>query len=219
MESRFLVLLLAGVLSTVGLSGCGRNALTQAADPEQTPVIDPEVERREIDPADIDTEDFEIGVFAGQIAVEDFGTNTIVGGRFAYHITEKFFVELTAGQADTEPTSFERLSGGAQLLTDPEREYSYYNVSMAYNILPGETFLGRNRAMNTSFYLVGGVGKTEFAGDDRFTVNVGAGMRLLPNDWMAVHLDVRDHIYDIDLLGEEKRTHNLEAMVGVTFFF
>ena len=59
--------------------------------------------------------------------------------RFAYHVTEGFFVELAAGKANTELTSFERLSGAAQLLTDSEREYSYYNVSLGYNIFPGET--------------------------------------------------------------------------------
>jgi len=219
MESRFLVLLLTSLLA-LSLSACGGRRNVQAAsEVEQVPVIEPEVERRVIDPAEIDTEDFEIGFFAGQMSVEDFGVNTVAGLRFAYHITEGFFVELGAGQTDTGLTSFERLSGAAQLLTDPQREYSYYNLSMGYNIFPGESFLGRNRAINTSFYLIAGVGKTEFAGDDRFTFNIGAGMRFLPLDWLAIHVDVRDHILDVDLLGQEKTVNNLEAHVGLTFFF
>lgn len=219
MESRFLVLLLSAVLM-ISLSACGGRRNVQASDSEeQVPVIEPEVERRVIDPAEIDTEDFEVGFYAGQMSVEDFGVNTVAGLRFAYHITEGFFVELGAGQTDTELTSFERLSGAAQLLTDSEREYSYYNLSMGYNIFPGESFIGRNRAVNTSFYVIAGVGKTRFAGDDRFTVNVGAGMRFLPLDWMALHVDVRDHILDVDLLGQEKTVNNLEAHVGLTFFF
>jgi hypothetical protein len=44
-------------------------------------------------------------------------------------------------------------------------------------------------------------------------------MRLMPLDWFAVHADVRDHIFDIDLLGQEKTAHNLEAHLGITFFF
>ena len=219
MESRFLVLLLGGAL-VLSLSACGgRRNLQADQGPEQVPVIEPEVERRVIDPAEIDTEDFEVGFYAGQMSVEDFGVNTVAGLRFAYHITEGFFVELGAGRTDTELTSFERLSGAAQLLTDPQREYSYYNVSMGYNIFPGESFLGRNRAINTSFYVIAGVGKTRFAGDDRFTVNLGAGMRFLPLDWMALHIDVRDHILDVDLLGQEKTVNNLEAHIGLTFFF
>lgn len=218
MESRLFVFLLTGVL-TLGSSGCGRHRTIEAADASTPPVIEPRLERRQIQPADIDTENFEVGIFAGQISVEDFGVNTVFGARFAYHITEGFFVEAAAGRADTEPTSYERLSGAAQLLTDSEREYSYYNVSLGYNLLPGESFIGRNRAMNMSLYAIGGVGSTRFAGDDRFTLNFGMGMRLLPLDWLAVHADVRDHVFELDVLGSQKTTHNLEAHVGVTFFF
>jgi hypothetical protein len=36
---------------------------------------------------------------------------------------------------------------------------------------------------------------------------------------VAFRVDFRDHLFDIDLLGEEKTTHNLEASIGVTVFF
>jgi len=219
MEGRILVLFLILTLVVGGLTGCGRDRLVRAEDNGQPPVIEPDVARRDVEVAKIDTEDFEVGIFVGQMSVEDFGVNTVAGARFAYHVTEGFFVELAAGQTDTDLTSFERLSGAAQLPTDPEREYSYYNVSAGYNILPGESFIGKNRALNATTYVIGGVGKTTFAGDDRFTLNLGVGMRLMPLDWFAVHADVRDHIFDIDLLGQEKTSHNLEAHVGVTFFF
>jgi outer membrane beta-barrel protein len=219
MESRIFLLLLT-VLS-LALAGCGR-PFVQAEPAEQDarpPVIEPDVERREIRPPRIDTEDFEVGLFAGQLSVEDFGVNPVVGARFAYHASESLFVELTAGTTDTSLTSFERLSGAAQLLTDAERRYDYYDLSLGYNLFPGESFFGRNRAWNSAIYLIGGVGSTTFAGDDRFTLSFGAGWRLLPLDWLAIHADVRDHVFDIDLLGQQKRAHNIEAHVGVTFFF
>jgi outer membrane beta-barrel protein len=128
-------------------------------------------------------------------------------------------VQLGAGKTTAGLTSFERLSGAAQLLTDAERDYSYYNVSLGYTILPGEGYLGKKRALNTATYLIGGVGKTKFAGDDRFTLNVGLGWRITPLDWLAIHADIDDQIFDIDLLGKAKTAHNLGAHVGVTFFF
>ncbi len=39
------------------------------------------------------------------------------------------------------------------------------------------------------------------------------------NDWISVHLDFRDYIFDSDLLGTDKTTHNLEATTGLSFFF
>jgi outer membrane beta-barrel protein len=218
MESRFLVLFLIAVLA-LGQAGCARQRPMPAAESGQPPVIEPELDRREIAPAAIDTEDFEIGIYAGPLSVEDFGVNTVAGAHFTYHITEGMFLDLSAARTETEETSFELLSGAAQLLTDDERDYSYYQLSFGYNVLPGESFIGRNRAINTALYLIGGVGKTSFAGDDRFTLNVGVGVRLMPLDWLAVHADFRDYIYDIDLLGREKTSHNLEARIGVSFFF
>jgi outer membrane beta-barrel protein len=217
MESRVLLLLLVQGVA-LALTGCGRDRLV-AEDAGQPPVIEPDVERREIKQPKIDSENFEVGIFAGEISVEDFGVNTVAGAKFAYHMTEGFFLEVAAGQTETEPTSFERLSGAAQLLTDEEREYTYYNLSFGYNIFPGESFVGKDRALNTATYLIAGVGKTTFAGDDRFTMSFGMGMRLMPLDWLAVHADVRDHIFDIDLLGQEKTSHNIELNLGVTFFF
>ena len=90
---------------------------------------------------------------------------------------------------------------------------------MGYNILPGEAYVGQVRAYNTGLYIVGGLGSTRFAGDDRFSVNFGAGYRFILTDSLTLHLDFRDHLYDIDVIGEEKTAHNLEATLGIAFFF
>jgi outer membrane beta-barrel protein len=226
MESRFRVLFLA--VAIVGLPGCAATKNLFGFGQEEAPppsaeapgqVIDPQVERREVKEPAIDREDFEIGGFVGIMAIEDFGSNVSYGVRLAYHITEGFFVEATVGQSEGGLTSFEVLSGGASLLTDDERVLTYYNLNLGYNILPGEVFIGEGRAYNTTLYLIAGLGSTRFAGDDRFTVNVGAGYRFLLTDSVALHLDFRDHLFDIDLLGEEKTAHNLEGHLGVTVFF
>ena len=60
----------------------------------------------------------------------------------AYHVTEDFFVEGLYGQTTMGQTSFELLSGGAPLLTDEERDLTYYSVGLGWNIFPGEAFIG-----------------------------------------------------------------------------
>jgi len=226
MESRFRVLFL--IVAMISLSGCAATKNLFGFGNEEAPppsaeapgqVIDPQVERREIKEPAIDREDFEIGAYAGVLGIEDFGSNVVYGVRLAYHITEGFFMEATVGQSEGGLTSFEVLSGGARLITDSERTMTYYNLNVGYNILPGEVFIGEGRAYNTNLYLIAGLGSTTFAGDDRFTVNFGAGYRFLLTDSVALHLDFRDHLYDIDLLGEEKTAHNLEGHLGFTVFF
>jgi len=226
MESRFRVLFLT--VAIVGLSGCAATKNLFGGGQEEAPppsaeapgqVIDPQVERREVKEPAIDREDFEVGGFVGIMGIEDFGSNVSYGLRLAYHITEGFFVEATVGQSEGGLTSFEVLSGDLRLLTDDERVMTYYNLNLGYNILPGEVFIGEGRAYNTNLYLIAGLGSTRFAGDDRFTVNVGVGYRFLLTDSVALHLDFRDHLFDIDLLGEEKTAHNLEGHLGITVFF
>ena len=216
MESRFLILLLSLGLS---LAFAGTASAQEEENYEDQAIVDPDVDRRKIKTPKIDSENFEIGAYTGFMSVEDFGVNPVVGARFTYHITEGFFVEASYGMTDTEETSFERLSGAAVLLTDAEREFTYYNVALGYNILPGEAFIGKRRAHNSALYFLAGAGNTEFAGDDRFTVNFGFGYRFLATDWLAVHVDVRDHVFDIDILGEEKSAHNFESKIGLTIFF
>jgi outer membrane beta-barrel protein len=224
MESRFRVLflitcviMLSGCAATKNLFGIGDDEAPPPSSEPPGQVIDPEVERREIKEAKIDREDFEIGAFAGLMNIEDFGTDAVYGVKFAYHVTEGFFVEASVGRSQAGLTSFEALSGGALLFED--RDLTYYNLNLGYNILPGEVFIGEGRAYNTNFYLIAGLGSTNFADDDRFTVNFGAGFRFLLTDSVSIHVDFRDHLFDIDILGREKTTHNLEGTVGVAVFF
>lgn len=200
----------------------GMAAPVLAADavaPEREQAIEPQLERRQLDEALIDTEDFELGAFAGLMSIQDFGVNPVYGARAAYHVTERFFMEAAFGQSEADRTSYERLSGSVDLLSGDERNLTYYNLSLGYNVFPGEVFVTRGRTYNTDLYVIAGIGSTRFAGDDRFTVNGGLGYRVLVSDWFAVHFDVRDHIFDLDLLGEETTNHNLELHGGATFFF
>jgi outer membrane beta-barrel protein len=223
MESRICIFLLKTLplLMLLGLSsGC---SLLRTEEPtvysESEPVIKPDIERRTITEADIDSEDFEVGAFVGVMSIEDFGSNAVYGVRAAYHVTEDFFFEAAAGATEAGKTSYETLSGGAQLLTGNQRDLYYYNLSLGYNILPGESFIGSRYAFNSALYLMAGVGNTEFADDSHFTTNVGVGYRFLLNDWVALHLDIKDHIFESDLLGTDKYTHNLEGTVGLSVFF
>ena len=179
---------------------------------------EPTIKREKIDVDSIDAYDIEFGLFVGQMSVVDFGTNPVSGFKVAYHVTESIFTQLSYGITDTEPSSFEIISG-TNLLTDEQREYSYYDLSVGLNLLPGESFVTDNTVFNSAFYGTLGIGATDFAGDQRFTYTLGLGYRLLFNDWLAMHVEVKDHVFDIDILGANKTTHNINFTLGLTAFF
>lgn len=190
--------------------------------PAQEPapaVIQPQVERREVRQARIDAENWEIGLGGGAISVEDFEVSPSFGLSIAYHISEDFFAQAIAGRTNAGVSSYERLSGSAPLMADNERNFTYYSLGLGWNVLPGEVFFGGKRAYNSAIYLTAGAGSTRFAGDDHFTVSLGAGASVALRDWLAVHLDVRDHILETDILGTRKSTHNFETALSVSFFF
>jgi outer membrane beta-barrel protein len=240
MEIRLRILLLTVLLGLSGsLSGCatlrhlfGHDAAPAAApaeegastdrsaDEDSTPprVIQPEVERRNIKVPRIKSQDIELGGYVGTLNVEDFGAHRVFGVQAAYHVTEDFFLQAEAGRSKAGRTSFETLSN-ISLLTDNERWFKYYDMSVGYNFLPGEVFIGRNHAMTSSFYILAGVGATDFGGDSKFTANFGAGYKVLPTDWLAVHVAVEDRVFNSDLLGVNKLASNLEAHLGLTVFF
>ncbi len=242
MESRSRVLLLirpiaVAALTTVFLSGCAAlrgpwwgaktpadqtGSTAEADDNSAAPprVLETSVTRRQIKRPAIDTENFELGGWYGVLNVEDFGTNPAYGVKAAYHISEDFFFEGAVGRTKLGRTSFELLNPGSDPLNlGSERQLTYYSLSFGYNFLPGEAFVGRNLALNSAFYLLGGIGSVKFAGDQKFSVNFGAGYRVLPTDWLTLHIDVQDRLFESDIFGTSKLTNNLEARIGVTAFF
>jgi outer membrane beta-barrel protein len=211
------------VLTSLALSGLAfvlpASAATKPDELELEPLVVREPERREVKIDRIDSENFEIGMHAGIMNVQDFGSDMATSIRAAYHVTEGFFIEGQYGKTTLGETSFERLSGGASLLTDDQRDMRFYNVSLGYNLFPGESFLGKRWAFKGGLYLIGGVGSTDFAGDERFTINAGVGYRLVATDWLALHVTVRDHMFDSDLLGSKDTYHNIEFTGGLSLFF
>ncbi len=202
----------------VALTGLSASSMAFAQDGER-PLIEPDVRPQKVDEALIDTENFEIGGFAGILNIEDFESSFLWGGKLTYHLSERFFFEANVGFAEGGETSFEKLAGNVQVLSDEDRDYRYYNVNIGVNVLPGEAFLTENYAFNTNFFLIAGAGATDFAGDTRFTANAGAGYQVLLTDSLAVQLSVREHMYRIDVLGEEKTSMNTEVSAGLSVFF
>jgi outer membrane beta-barrel protein len=195
------------------------SAQEDEGDDELGQIITPDIERRSIKEEMIDSENFEFGAFYGMLGIEDFGTNEVAGITMAYHITEDFFAEASYGMSRLQKTSYELLSGGVELLTDEERDLTYYNLSLGYNLFPGQIHISDKWAFNTRIYLIAGAGNTQFASKDYFTYNFGAGLRFFATDWVSFDLSMRDHVFTHELFGESKDTHNLEGRFGLSLFF
>ena len=220
MEIRFRSILLATTFLALMMPATELAAQSVEIDEdENTNLIEPQIERVEFDESQIDSYDFELAIYGGVLAMEHFDTNAVVGLKIGYHVSEDFFVQGSYGKSDVGETSFERLSGGAPLLSDSERDVEYYLFSIGFNLLPGEAFLTDSTTLNTVLYVSGGMGVTEFAGDDRSTIAVAVGYRTIFIDGFSVDIEMRDLIFDLDIFGEDETTHNIELTLSLNLFF
>jgi outer membrane beta-barrel protein len=187
-------------------------------DDENPPVVvEPEVERRKVKVPGIHSSNIEIALHYGALEIEDFGTNPAYGGYLAYHVTEDFFLRGDVGRSSAGETSAESLAKIP--LNIGNRHFTYYNVSLGYNFLPGEAFLGRGTAINSTFYVLAGIGTVDFAQSKKFAANFGGGFKVLPTTWATIGLEVEDHLFQSDILGYSKLTNNLEARIVTSVFF
>lgn len=218
MESRIRSIFLGGPALAVMFAVLGAlPAWAQDGADEAPQVIEPKVERRDIDLRAIDTEDWEVTGFLGWMSIEDFESDAVYGARIAYHINDKIFTELSVGTADAGESSVER-ADPVDLLGD-DRDYTWYDLSFGYSLLPGEVFFGADRAYNSAFYLIGGLGSTDFGGDNQFTLNYGFGVKVLVTDYLALRAEFRDYLFDLDVTGEDKTTHNMQGTFSISYFF
>lgn len=191
---------------------------TPAPQPANEQVVVPQVDRRDVKLPKFPSKDFEVGAFAGVYSTENFGASAVGGLRVGYHITEDFFVQANVAATKVSDENFRQILPGG-IFPNPKTTLSYYNLSVGYNVLPGEVFLGRNRAKATAVYLVGGIGSTKLDTQRRQTFNFGLGMRLLLAERAALQVDLRDHVFSLDLLGKRQSTQNLELTTGFSWYF
>jgi len=220
MRNSLSVLLLATALAfgATSVAAQGTSSAGAAEKPANEQVIEPAVPRRDVRVPKIPSNDIIVGAYLGTYSSEDFGASFVYGARLGYHITEDFFVEGVYGTTKVSDENFRQILPGGVFPTK-EETLSYYNLSVGYNILPGEAFGGRRYAWANALYLIAGIGSTKFLGQSSQTINFGLGYRLFLKDWAAIQFDVRDHMYSLDLLGQSKSTQNLEFTLGATFFF
>ncbi|WP_298442732.1 outer membrane beta-barrel domain-containing protein [uncultured Ferrimonas sp.] len=216
MENWHRRLLLTPTLVLASMVATPLSAQTAPQDPVPVPA---DVDRRDVVDDLLDSENFEFGLQGGIISVEDFESNPWFSAHLGYHLSEYFYVKARYALADAGETSFEKLSNTAPLLTDAERELRYYGLNIGYNLFPGEIFVSPDWGFNSVFSIELGGGSTEFAGDEQFTVDLTTNFRVFLTDWIAWDISMSDYVFNTEVTGASKTTHNLTFATGVAVYF
>ena len=178
----------------------------------------PQVDRRDIEKPKFPSNDFEIGLFTGTYATQNFGSSWVYGARIGYHITEDFFVEGVYGQTKVSDELFRQiLPGGIFARTPKSSATTTCRSATTCSRARSSSAAGApGRRSSTSSPASAAPSSTD---QSKPTFNAGFGYRVYLADWVALQLDLRDHIFSLDLLGKRQSTQNVELTGGLTFFF
>ncbi|MGB3622233.1 MAG: hypothetical protein WBA20_12870, partial [Ketobacter sp.] len=105
MDNRTIRLFLTA--SLLALLSCSQISFAEEGILQEPPVIDPQVVRLNLNEADIDDENFEVGAYLGLISIENFGTDAFWGLQGAWHVTEDLFFQAQYGQTQVGNTPVE----------------------------------------------------------------------------------------------------------------
>ena len=183
-----------------------------------TPDLSPEIERRDFSIPNIDTENFEIGIFYGVLSVENFGANFIKGFNMSFFATEDFFITANAGFSIVDDGVYRRLN--LPLFGDSgKRDLAEYSVLLGWNVMAGEFFWIDKQAFTSDLYLLAGQGTVKLDSEEYSSYVAGLGVRIIPRDWFAIRFEAKLSEYKSNILGYEKHNHNMDIVTGVSVFF
>jgi outer membrane beta-barrel protein len=206
MDNRFQFVLLT--LKAVALATAFLHAPVLLADDSGT---------EKTDISDINNEVFELGVFAGIVNIEDFGSELAPGISLTFRASEDFFVQYNYLQADV---SFSAYENSQDSLLGNERTFKHYDLLIGYNIFQGEFFTSPAQAKLSALYMVAGVGETKLGGESSFTYTLGLGYEVALTRHLGVHIDFRDYFYQSTLVLPEKQMVSVaQVSIGAKYLF
>ncbi len=165
----------------------------------------------------LNNEQFELGVSAGFLNIQDFSSEISMGISANFIATENTFLQLNYVTASTSESSYESNQG--PLFSGDDRDFKHLDFLLGYNLYQGEQFFSGSEAQLSALYLVGGVGDTQFGGEESFTYTLGVGYQVGLSRTVNLKFDYRNYIYDSSLLKEDESTQNGHLTLGVSYQF
>lgn len=183
-----------------------------------TPMLAPEVDRRDFNIPDIDSENFELGIYGGVISIENFGANYLKGAYVSYFITEDFFISGNYATTSIEDDVYRRMNLPLFGVSGT-RAVKNTGVMLGWNALSGELFWLDKQSFTADLFVLAGMSTIDFDTEEHSAASGGLGVRIIPRDWFAIKFESRFSEYKTNILGYRKYHHNFEVTTGISIFF
>jgi outer membrane beta-barrel protein len=163
----------------------------------------------------------ELSVMGGYYAADLYSSNWLVGGAYTFHFSEDLALEASfdytrfrSAAADTFQARFPEV----QLQTSTNNPGLLYFGHLVYSFAYGKLRWAGGGTTRFDFNVALGAGVTDDTTARGLTGSAGLGAKLYFGKWFALRWDVRDHLLQEALVGDEHIVNDILVTLGASIF-
>jgi outer membrane beta-barrel protein len=164
----------------------------------------------------------ELSLMGGYYAADLYSSNWLAGGAYSFHFSEDLALEASfqytrfrSAAADSLDRHFPQI-GLEQSTNNPGLLYFGHLV---YSFAYGKLRWGGGATSRFDFNVALGMGVTDDTTARGVTGSAGLGAKLYFGKWFAVRWDVRDHVLQESLVGDQHIVNDVIITLGASVFF
>ena len=150
----------------------------------------------------------------GSVPLYTFGVFALA---YAYHMTEDFAVEATAGVTQLTSRGGPELERTFAVLQNKPRRQLMFDAVLEYSLAHAKMRFGGSIS-HFDFILVAGGGVVDSVVSSGIAGTGGFGLKFFLGKAFAFRLDLRDHVFQQQLLAEKFVVNDVSATIGLSLF-
>jgi outer membrane beta-barrel protein len=159
----------------------------------------------------------EITVQGGYYVSDIFDGNFVVGGAYAYHMTEDFAVEASGAYTRIASNGGPELERTFALLGEKDRTELLFDADLVWDPAHGKLRLG-GAIQHFDIYLAAGAGVVDSVLSSDIAGNAALGLKFYFGRMIALRIDLRDHVYRQQLLARKEWVNDVTTTIGISVF-
>ena len=159
----------------------------------------------------------EITVLGGYYSSDLFDGTYVVGGAYAYHMTEDFAIEAHAAMTHIASSPGSELEQRYVVLGTKNRRELLYQADLVWDPAHGKLRLG-GAIQHFDLYLAAGGGVIDSVLSSDIAANAALGLKFYLGRAMAIRLDVRNYVYRQQLLARKEWVNDVTTTLGISLF-
>lgn len=160
----------------------------------------------------------EISARGGYFVSDVFDGSAVVGGAYTYHLTEQFAVEASGAYTRLRSRGGNELERNFAIFEGKSRTALLFSTNLVATPFYAKFQMG-GAVARFDVQVTMGAGVVDSALSSGVAGNAGLGFVFWTGPLVAIRFDLRDYVYQQQLLSQKLWAQDLSATLGVSMFF